>query len=163
MLIVSDTTPIISLMKVNRLDLLETMFRTVMIPKAVYDELTCHPRYTDEAAIVKQSSFLKVGTVKNIQSVAKLRQVDKLDAGESEAIVLSSEQTANMLLMDEHHGRQVAKRLGINITGTVGILLQAYDEGLLSGADVLECLERMRKTNIRISKTLLELVEKHVL
>ena len=89
--------------------------------------------------------------------------MDKLDAGESEAIVLSNEQMANVLLMDEHHGRQVAKRLGSNITGTVGILLQAYDEGLLSGTEVLECLERMRKSNIRISKSLMEIVEKHVL
>ena len=163
MLIVSDATPIISLIKVDRLDLLETMFQVVMIPQTVHDELTRNSRYSNEAAIVEQSSFLRVGTVKNLHSVAMLRQADKLDAGESEAIVLSKEQSANVLLMDERRGRQIAKRLGINITGTIGILLQAYDEELLSGTDVLECLERMQKSNIRLSKALIEQVEKHVL
>lgn len=163
MLIVSDATPIISLIKVDRLDLLETMFQVVMMPQAVHDELTRNSRYSNEAAIVEQSSFLRVGTIKNLHSVAMLRQADKLDAGESEAIVLSKEQSANVLLMDERRGRQIAKRLGINITGTIGILLQAYDEELLSGTDVLKCLERMQKSNIRLSKALIEQVEKHVL
>ena len=163
MLIVSDTTPIISLIKAKHLELLETMFQTVMIPQAVYDELVCNTRFADEADVVKQSRFLKVIAVQNMSSVAEIRQSEKLDAGESEAIVLSKEQSADVLLMDEHRGRQAAKRLGINITGTVGILLQAYDETLLSGQEVLDCLVHMKNSQIRISKTLMAYVEKYIL
>ena len=162
MLIVSDTTPIISLIKVNRLELLKTMFQTVIIPQAVYDELIRNARYADEADIVKHSSFLRVVAVQNANAVSILRQTEKLDAGESEAIVLSEEQAADLTLMDERRGRQTAKRLGINITGTVGILLSAYDEGLLSGKDVMNCLECMQNSKIRISKILMAYAEKHI-
>ena len=40
MIIISDTTPIISLIKINRIDLLEQLFREVFIPEAVYNELS---------------------------------------------------------------------------------------------------------------------------
>ena len=162
MLIVSDTTPIISLIKVNRLDLLKTMFQEVIIPQAVYDELVCNLRFADEADIVKNCGFLKVASIQDTDNIALLRETEKLDAGESEAIILSQEQVADILLMDEHRGRQVAKRMGINIVGTIGILLQAYDEKLLSRAEILDCLECMQKNKIRISKTLMEYMEKYI-
>ena len=162
MLIVSDTTPIISLIKVNRLDLLKTMFQEVIIPQAVYNELVCNLRFADEADIVKNCDFLKVVSVHNADNIALLRETEKLDAGESEAIILSQEQVADILLMDEHRGRQVAKRMGISIVGTIGILLQAYDENLLSRAEILDCLECMQKNKIRISKMLMEYVENYI-
>ena len=163
MLIVSDTTPIISLIKVNRLDLLKTMFQEVIIPQAVYNELVCNLRFADEADIVKNCDFLKVASIQDTDNIALLRETEKLDAGESEAIILSQEQVADILLMDEHRGRQVAKRMGINIVGTIGILLQAYDEKLLSRAEILDRLECMQRNKIRISKTLMEYVENYIL
>lgn len=163
MLIVSDTTPIISLIKANRLEILKTMFQEVIIPQAVYNELVCNLRFADEADIVKNCDFLKVVSVQNTDNIALLRETEKLDAGESEAIILSQKETADILLMDEHRGRQVAKRMGINITGTIGILLQAYDEGLLSQGDILDCMECIQKNRIRIGKTLMEYVENYIL
>ena len=59
MTIISDTTPIISLIKINRLDLLEKLFEEVLIPEAVYRELTTNALFENEAKIVKTSSFLK--------------------------------------------------------------------------------------------------------
>ena len=56
--------------------------------------------------------------------------------------------------MDEHKGRQVAKKMGITITGTIGILTQAFDEGLLTREDVEGCIERMKESGIRISEKL---------
>ena len=49
MIVVSDTTPLISLLKIHRLDLLKSLFETVRIPQGVFDELTANPDFTDEA------------------------------------------------------------------------------------------------------------------
>lgn len=154
MLIVSDTTPIISLMKVEQLYLLEKMFGYIVIPKAVYDELTVNEKFAKEILKIKEAEFIKVGEVKNDSSVNILRNVTGLDAGESEAIVMAGEKEADLLLMDEHKGRQVAKKLGIKITGTIGILLQAFDEGMMSKEDVKKCILVLKESNIRISDNL---------
>ena len=60
MIVVSDTTPIISLIKINRLDLLKELFNEVLIPDAVFRELTTNTVFANEAQIVRTSSFLKV-------------------------------------------------------------------------------------------------------
>ena len=55
MIVVSDTTPIISLLKINRLNLLEKSFGKVLIPNAVYEELTADIRFIEEAKIIKNA------------------------------------------------------------------------------------------------------------
>ena len=162
MLIVSDTTPIISLMKIEQLYLLEKMFGYIVIPKAVYDELTVNEKFAKEILKIKEAEFVKVGEVKNDSSVNILRNVTGLDAGESEAIVMAGEKEADLLLMDEHKGRQVAKKLGIKITGTIGILLQAFDEGMMSKEDVKKCFLVLKESNIRISDNLCKKVYEYI-
>lgn len=56
MIVVSDTTPIISLLKINRLDLLEKAFGEVLIPNAVYEELTADKRFAEEAKMIQNAS-----------------------------------------------------------------------------------------------------------
>ena len=104
MIIISDTTPIISLIKINRLDLLEKLFVEVLIPNAVFKELTTNTLFTNEAEIVKKSSFLKVSSVQNQKSLQLLQAISGLDDGESEAIILADELKSNILLMDERKG-----------------------------------------------------------
>ena len=89
MLIVSDTTPIISLMKIEQLYLLEKMFGYIVIPKAVYDELTVNEKFAKEILKIKEAEFVKVGEVKNDSSVNILRNVTGLDAGERSDIDLA--------------------------------------------------------------------------
>lgn len=129
MLIVSDTTPIITLLKAGQIGLLQRMFGKIIIPDAVYQELTRNAAYSDEVVIIKELDYICVESVDNFESVKILRNVTGLDAGESEAIVLVDERKADLLLIDEHKGRQVAKQMGITLTGTIGIMLRAYDKG----------------------------------
>ena len=90
MIVVSDTTPLISLLKINRIDLMEKLFGAVMIPTAVFDELTADKRFQLEANQITQTKFIVVKPVTNPESASVLKRATGLDQGESEAIVLLS-------------------------------------------------------------------------
>lgn len=131
MIVISDTTPIISLLKAGQLKLLEKLYGIIVLPKAVYRELTENPVYEKEAAEVKEAEFLSIVAVKNIKSVEVLQAVTGLDRGESEALIMYDEQNADLLLMDEHKGRSVAKQLKVRHIGTIGVLMLAFDRIML--------------------------------
>lgn len=162
MIIVSDTTPIISLMKAGQLELLRKLFGVVYIPNAVYCELTESGVYLEEAQVIQECGFLLVEEVENDKSVILLQKLTGLDAGESAAIILADEKKSDVLLMDEHKGRQVAKTLGIAITGTIGILAQAFDEGLLSKEEVEACISVFKENHIRIAEKLYQILREHM-
>lgn len=79
-----------------------------------------------------------------------------LDDGESEAIILADELKSDVLIMDERKGRKVAQKLGIKITGTVGVLLQAYSETMISSDEIKAYLDRLKNSNIRLSESLIQ-------
>lgn len=162
MIVISDTTPIISLLKANHLELLQKLYGNVLIPEAVYRELTENPAYSKETKTVKSLDFLKTVPVENVKSVNVLRSVTGLDAGESEALIMYDEQKADLLLMDEHKGRSVAKQLNVRYIGTVGILMLAYDKRLIQSSDVKMCLDMMLSNGIRLDKKLYNTVLTHV-
>ena len=162
MIVIADTTPIITLIKLQRLDLLEKLFDTVFLPHAVFEELISNSKYLTEAQTVVECPFLKRLEVSDRQSIKILREVVGLDAGESEAIALAEENHADLLIIDERKGRRVAKQMELKITGTIGILLQAYDCKILSQEEILSCSERLRNSRIRISDSLFELILDHV-
>ena len=162
MIVISDTTPIISLLKANHLEVLQGLYGNVLIPKAVYRELTENPIYSEEAKTIKVLDFLKMVPVENVKSVNVLRSVTGLDAGESEALIMYDEQNADLLLMDEHKGRRVAKQLNVRYIGTAGILMLAYDKGLIQSSDVKLCLDMMLDSGIRLDEKLCNIVLEHV-
>ena len=87
MIVVSDSGPLISLMKAARLDLLRDLYGEIRIPEAVYTELTGNPRYAEEAEEIRTCSFVQVVAVKERRAVDDLRRSSGLDLGESEAIL----------------------------------------------------------------------------
>ena len=162
MIVISDTTPIISLMKAGQLELLQKMFSIVHIPNAVYRELVENEVYSEEIRMIQKCEFILVEEVENAKSVTILQNLTGLDAGESEAIILADEKQSDVLLMDEHKGRQVARKMGITITGTIGILAQAFDEDILTREDVERCIERLKESEIRISEKLYQKLREHI-
>lgn len=155
MIIVSDTTPLISLMKVSKLNVLKSLFGKVIIPDAVYRELTANERFSEEAELIRNCDFIEIISVNDRLSVVSLQLKSGLDLGETEAIICAEENKAETILMDEAAGRRMAKSLGLNIMGTIGILLSAYEDSVLSAEEVREALNRLRTSNRHISENLL--------
>jgi hypothetical protein len=132
------------------LNLLPKLFVRVVIPQGVYDELTTgqHPA----AGVVRELSWLDVIAVNNRKLVEELQQVYNLDLGESEAIALAEEMSADRLLIDERAARRVATAHNLPLIGTMGILLLGKRKGYL--ASVKNVLDQMQQQGTRISDRL---------
>lgn len=151
MIVISDTTPIITLSKIKRLDLLQMLFGNIMIPKAVYNELTSNIQFRDEADAIVNAKYIKVVDVHDVKSVELLRRATGLDLGESEAIIYTDDYKAELLLIDEVKGRKVAKQMGLSVMGTVGILMSAYEEKLISADEIRQYIIVMKEAGRHIS------------
>lgn len=130
MIVVSDTTPLIGLASIGKLDLLLELFGEVYIPQAVYDETVT---FGHEEGIAKQAvaSADWVHVVKVQDRLAVNVLLDEMDLGEVETIILAGEMNADWVLMDEKKGRRKLSQLNIPKIGTIGILLKAKQLGLI--------------------------------
>lgn len=149
MIVVSNTSPIINLAKINQLDLIRQIYHEINIPDAVYLEIANYQ--LPGSYEVKNSDWIIRQSISNTKLLESLD--NQLDKGESEAIVLSVEVKADILLIDEFLGRNIAVNSGLNVTGLLGILLQAKSLKLL--ANVKPVLDQLvYGTTFRIKKDL---------
>ena len=123
MIVVSNTSPIFYLSTIGQLDLLRQLYNEVVIPKAVFNEITNVGNTDASANIVPTLNWVKTQSATDQAFVNRLRT--ELDPGEAEAIALAVELNANRLLMDERLGRAAAMRVGLQVTGVLGILIAA--------------------------------------
>ena len=154
MIVVSDATPIISLLKIDQLHLLHGLFQEMFIPQAVYDELTLNPVFEKEAMQIKECSFITKVEVGEESSVNLFQRVTGLDRGESEAIIYTDSIGADLILMDEIKGRKIAVQVGLRVMGTLGILLEAYEQGLISKEEIFSGLDILKNSGRYISEAL---------
>ena len=112
MIVVSDTAPIISLLKINQLDLLQKLFGKVMIPGAVYDELISNPRYETEANLIISSEYISRVSVAENESVRLLQRATGgilLQAYQSQ--FPDKEQILHCIDVMRASGRQISENL----------------------------------------------------
>jgi len=141
MIVVSNTSPLTNLAVLNQFDLLYKLYGKLYIAEGVWAELNAQGQAWPGQKNVEQASWITRKTVANQSAVAILRE--DLDRGESETIVLAIEQKADLILMDEAEGRRKAKRLGLNVVGVIGVLLQAKSKDYIS--EILPYLDRLRQ------------------
>ena len=158
MIVVSDTTPLIALLKASQLDLLQRMFGKILIPRAVFNELTSNVIFQDEAETIRTSAFIEVVTVRDSKTVDVLRRATGLDLGESEAIVYAESSMADILLMDERKGRLVASSMGLPVMGSIGVLREAHAAGIISADELRGAIDTMQEAGIRLSERLIRSV-----
>ena len=153
-LIVSDSTTIITLLNIDRLNVLSNVFSQVYIPLKVYEEIVI-----DEYIVLDKDFFI----AKEIVDKKLFKLLTRsLDAGESEAIVLAKEMELS-LIIDEKKGRKIASNLGINIFGFIGLLIINYKNGLLSREETLDIFYKAKnqgfRVGIKLENEFLELIE----
>ncbi len=130
MIVVSDTSPINNLAAINQLHLLHQLYGTVLIPEAVYQELTDPDFPVAGATEVQTFNWIQTRAVSDRTLVEALSS--ELDIGEAEAIALAVEIQADQVLIDERRGRLIATRLNLRYTGILGILVEAKSQGLIA-------------------------------
>ncbi|MCD4844696.1 MAG: DUF3368 domain-containing protein [Methanosarcinales archaeon] len=128
MIVVSNSTPLIALSRINKFGLLREYFGEIYIPVEVFDEVVTRGGNLSGAKEAASAEWIKVDKVGNKIAVESLSIT--LDKGEAEAIVLAREKDA-LLIIDDGDGRRTAESLGLKITGTLGILLLAQEDGKL--------------------------------
>ena len=146
MIVVSDTSPITALLAVGCGELLPQLFGDVVIPRAVEKEL----RRTHSSL----PPWVRVMTVHDRAKTTLYAQ--KVDLGEAEAIALTQELSADLLLIDERIGRVIAARFGIKIIGLLGVVMEAKHRGLIR--EIKPLIDALTNVGFRIGNDLYERV-----
>lgn len=129
MIVVSNTSPIINLAAMGRLDLLHHLYGDILVPAAVYQEIVVIGAGMPGAAEVRTEPWFHQRSASDTGFVAILRR--DLDPGEAEAVALAYEIKADLLLIDERAARAHASRLGLKYIGLLGVLVAAKAAGLV--------------------------------
>ena len=125
----------------------------MIIPQGVAEELKNASDEENLIAGVLSLDWIEVVPAKNLELISILRNNHNLDRGEAEAIALALELNADELLIDERLGRREATRLGLPITGVLGILLVAKRRRLIPAVQpVMDAL--VNQAGFRVSSQL---------
>jgi len=129
-IVVSNTSPLMNLALIGEPDILSRLYGKVVIPDGVLQELCAVGVPGFALDPVSHPTWIGVVCVSNQPLVASLRL--ELDIGEAEAIALAVELAADLVLLDERKARRVAKRMGLERVGLLGVLLEAKGRGIVS-------------------------------
>ena len=151
MIVVSDTSTITNLYQVDRLDLLRSLYGTIIIPPAVRRELY---RIEGQEKGIEKSGWIQTEYPKNQSLITEL--LEELDLGESEAIALAIEMKADYLIIDEYKGRAIADKKGVKIVGLLGVLIAAKRIGHLQAVKPL--IEKIQINGFRLNRSLIDKV-----
>jgi len=152
--VVSNTTPIISLLKINRLELLKELYGQIYIPHAVFEEIEAG-KFKSFYRNLSALSWIQIMYVKSKHAP---NFFPVLDAGEAEAILLASEMNTDLIIIDERLGRLYAKYVNLKTTGTLGILLKAKEKGLIGS--IKPMIEKLQENDFYMSKSLVRQILK---
>ena len=142
-LVISNSSTLIHLSSIGRLELLREFFGKIVIPQAVWEEVVAEGRGragAEEVRRARSEGWVEVSTVSN-EPLVRLLERD-LDRGEAEVIALAIERKADLVLLDESDARRIAELFDLRKTGIVGLLIRAKREGRISS--LREELDRLR-------------------
>lgn len=153
MRVVSDTGPLITLGRAGYLWLLPVLFGKVMIPKAVYAEVVEKGEKHTDSKKFQEALWLDVREVKNKTALRLI--TGQLDLGEAEAIVLSEEVNADLLLVDDFKARRFAVLASLRIGGTIAVLTVGMRKSLIPEPPDL-VIQRLRRAGMYLSDAVAE-------
>ena len=163
-----DSSVLIGMVRIGRLELLRKLYGHVVIPGAAHHEVVIEGRRLRKAGVreiekAMQSGWIRVSTLTTSQSdrAEVYRAGGELGQGETEAIVLARSRKMPLIL-DDAYARKLADTAGLEFTGTAAVLLEAHLRGLLSKKEFLESLSELGKVmwlSPEVLATLMRLAE----
>lgn len=143
MMVVSDTSPLNYLVLIQAIDVLPRLFDRVVIPPAVLDEL----RHPNSPADVQRWAAAPPAWL-DVQAPSQADPALQLGAGETAAIALALELSADQFLVDDRQARTAAAARGLAVAGTLGVLLAASARSLV---DFHQAITRLKQTTFHAS------------
>ena len=152
--IVADSSPLIGLARIGRLDLLRRSASRIILPPAVWDEVTSQSYQAPGSEAIKAASWLEIVTPQNSAAIASLKML--VDRGEAEAIALAQSTESCLLLVDDSRARRVAQQLEVRVLGTIGLLRRSLKAGWIP--KLRPELEALQSNGIYIRQKLFDMV-----
>ncbi|MEM4251604.1 MAG: DUF3368 domain-containing protein [Candidatus Bathyarchaeia archaeon] len=158
--VVSNSSPLIYLAKVARLELIRGLYRRIWIPSAVYDEAVSRGKALQipDASIIERAVgdwIIKEEIEAEADSAYSfLDQNERMGRGEKEALKLCRQLNASFFIVDDMEARRAAKILKIRPIGTCGVLVQAYRRRLVTATEAEEILHSLVRAQFRTSPSL---------
>lgn len=146
--VILNNTPLVALWSLGRLDLLRDFYQEVLIPRAVEEEFLA----TETSA--RRKALEDAPWIKTVELSHPRRALAYagLDDGEAAVLALAEEMDARLVVLDERKARRYAERLGLPLTGTLGIFLEAKKAGLIGS--VSDPVSKLLKAGLFLSPDL---------
>ena len=154
MIVVSDSSPLIGLARIGRLDLLASFYQRILIPVEVHHEVTVAGRGLPGAEEVRNANWIEVVGEKSRADPTLAEACQSLGAGERAAILLAKSLRADLILLDERKARRIAGDAGLSIVGCLGILEAGARRGLV--ADLRQAYVDLLQQGVRFEIRLLQ-------
>ena len=129
MILALDSSPLITLARIDRLSLLQTLAQELFVPEAVFEEVMTLGRERPDTTMILQAAWLIRKPVRDRVIVSRLR--GRLGRGEAEAIALAKENPETLVVLDDATARRMAKEEGVHVVGTVGLIILAKGKGIV--------------------------------
>lgn len=154
MIVVVNSTPLIHLSKIGKLALFQDFYSRIYISHAVYQEVVVDGERRKDALAVSQANWIEKRRVDQ-EYLDRLKGF-LLDPGEIETIALSLQLGADLVIMDELDGREIAASFGLNVVGTVGLVEEGYRLKLIDSLRVT--LDDLRNSGFFLSEKLYQAI-----
>ncbi len=145
-LVIANTTPLIALALIGELRLLPALYRTVSIPPAVHREVMVGGAKGIGIAELRSADWLQIRSLNDPRRADLLADLER---GEAEVIALAQELNANLVIIDERLARRHALRLDLRLTGTLGVLIKAKQNGIVES--IAPLIDKLRRSGIYLS------------
>ena len=152
--VIVNSTPLIALCNADLLNILKEIYGSIIIPKAVFDEVTTKK---DSACLqIKQNlDWITVETITNIEDRKMYKA--KLHAGDV-MILAQADPKAVLVIIDDNAAKKTAKYLGLTVTGTLGVLIKAKQSGIISS--VKNAITKIQSNGFYINENIIKLALK---
>ena len=150
--VIVNSTPLVAFWAIGRLDILQSLYSEIVIPPAVREEFLSAEKEMRRKAL-QDAPWIRVACLEHPNRTGAFAS---LDEGEAQVLVLAEEQDASLVLIDERKARRYAERLKLPLSGTLGVLLLAKEEGIINSVQPL--LQSILKAGLYLHDELVQQV-----